>query len=131
MCVRFVAFVGFGVNKHDIIIILIIICHHTLNALRNYSASLWISAARCTLSRQISALVTDGLVSYWQIMHSWGSKRPSIAIYVTKLKLVEPGVSECSMMISLSLYMYTFIQLMCDGKLYGEHYNDIVLNISL
>ena len=31
------AFVGVGVNKHDIIIILIIICHHTFNTLRNYS----------------------------------------------------------------------------------------------
>ena len=130
MCVRFVAFVGFGVNKHDIIIILIIICHHTLNALRNYSTSLWILAARFTLSRQISALVTDGLVSSWQIMHScWASKRPSIVVYVTKLKLVEPCVSECFMMISV--FIYTFIQLMCDVKLYGEHYNDIVLIISL
>ena len=113
MCVRFVAFVGFEVNKHDIIIILIIICHHTLNALRNYSASLWMSAARCTLSRQISALVTDGLVSYWQITHSWGSKRPSIAIYVTKLKLLEPGVSECSMMISVFIYIYLLLFNLC------------------
>ena len=55
-------------------------------------------------------------------MHSWGLKIPSFAIYVTKLKLVEPGVSECSMMISV---------FNCDVQLYGELYNDIGLIISL
>ena len=54
-------------------------------------------------------------------MHSWGLKRPSFAIDVNKFKLVEAGVSECSMMISV---------FMCDVQLYGEHCNDIGLNIS-
>ena len=65
------------VNKHDIILILIIICHHTYNALSIYSTSLWIS--RC-YAKYLHSLVTDDLMSSWQIIHSWGLKRSLFAI---------------------------------------------------